>query len=84
MDYIEIEKEYFQNYVIGGSQGIDMYIQFKRQDTVWGDDLEIQAMSEIYNRAVELYAYSCEPMRTFHENNEEILKIPIKLSYHGN
>lgn len=36
-------------------------------DGVWGDDIELQALSEIYNRPIEIYAYNNEPMRTFHE-----------------
>lgn len=51
-------------------------------DGIWGDDVEIQALSEIYNRPIEIYLYSVKPMRTFHEvsyNRND----PIKLSYHG-
>jgi len=35
----------------------------------WGDDIELQALSEIYNRPIELFAYNLTPMRTFHETN---------------
>ena len=53
---------------------------------VWGDDIELQAMSEVYDRPIEIYAYRAEPMRTFHEeqNGQGNLKEPIRLSYHGN
>ena len=82
MDYIISEKEYFKDYIIGGdSKAVEAYVAKKRKNAVWGDDLEIQALSEIYDRPIEIYAYSREPMRTFHEQmgpNE-----PFKLSYHG-
>jgi len=82
MDYIELEKNFYKNYIIGGGSRFDEYLERKRKDGVWGDDLEIQALSEIYDRSIQIYAYSGEPMRTFHEvstNNQE----PIRLSYHG-
>jgi len=82
MDYIELEKNFYKNYIIGGGARFDEYLERKRKDGVWGDDLEIQALSEIYDRSIQIYAYSGEPMRTFHEvnsNNQE----PIRLSYHG-
>jgi OTU domain-containing protein 5 len=52
-------------------ESFEQYVQCKRQDKVWGDDIEIQALSEIYNRPIEIYAYSTEPMRTFHELDKE-------------
>ena len=55
----------------------------KREDGVWGDDVEIQALSEIYDRPIELYAYSKVPMRTFHESHGSEGTQPIRLSYHG-
>eukprot|EP01016_Furgasonia_blochmanni_P024276 TRINITY_DN2615_c0_g1_i7.p1 TRINITY_DN2615_c0_g1~~TRINITY_DN2615_c0_g1_i7.p1 ORF type:complete len:360 (-),score=51.03 TRINITY_DN2615_c0_g1_i7:1066-2145(-) len=82
MDYIDIEREYFKNYIIGGIAKIDDYLHRKRQDGVWGDDVEIQALSEIYGRPVEIYAYSAEPMRTFHESALTAVE-PMRISYHG-
>lgn len=81
MEYIQSEKEYFQNFIVGGQETFDAYIHRKLQNGVWGDDLEIQALSEIYNRPIEIYAYSNEPMRTFHEQEEG--NEPFRLSYHG-
>lgn len=51
-------------------------------DGCWGDDVELQAISELYNRPIEVYVNGSTPIKTFHEENE--LKItPIKLAYHG-
>lgn len=81
MEYILNDKEYFSSFIVGGLSQIESYVSRKRMNGVWGDDLEIQALSEIYNRPIEIYAYQVEPMRTFHESDggEE----PIRLSYHG-
>lgn len=61
-------------------------------DGVWGDDVELQALSEIYARPIEIYAYQSTPMRTFHEDSvgtdagaerKDHQEQPIRLSYHG-
>ena len=101
LEYIEMEEDFFKNFVVQGTnpKKFREYVIRKREDGVWGDDVEIQALSEIYNKSVEIYAYSAVPMRTFHENlnhnsmnnNQNLHNIsmnnyhdlPIKLSYHG-
>ena len=67
MDYIESEKEFFVQFIVGGELSFESYVERKRIDGVWGDDIELQAMSEIYDRPIEIYAYRAEPLRTFHE-----------------
>lgn len=86
MDYILACQDYFKDFIDTGIDGtIQSYCDRKRQDKVWGDDLEIEALSEIYGRPIEIYAYSSQPMRTFHESvqNEENPVQPIRVSYHG-
>ena len=39
-------------------------------------------MSEIYGKPIEIYSYSNQPMRTFHEHCDNMVE-PIRLSYHG-
>jgi OTU-like cysteine protease len=41
MEYISQEKEYFSNFIIGGQESFEAYILRKKQNSVWGDDLEI-------------------------------------------
>ena len=69
----------------------------KRTNGVWGDDIELQAMSEMYNRPIQIYLNSNTAMKTFHETNEGFKRIteddnqngekrsifPIRISYHG-
>lgn len=85
LDYIELEENFFRNYVVQGAiaSRFKDYISKKRKDGVWGDDIEIQALSEIYMCPIEIYAYSNTPMRTFHETSNKNLGEPIRLSYHG-
>lgn len=95
MEYIQTEKEYFKNFIEGNFED---YIARKRTNGEWGDDVEIQAMSEIYDRPIEIYAYDTKPMKTFHEQaessdqieyknaaGEKVVEtvIPFSLSFHG-
>lgn len=47
-------REYFTQFV---TEDIDSYVSRKRKNYVHGNHIEIQAISEIYNRPVELYSY---------------------------
>lgn len=52
------------------AQDFDEYINEKAKDGVWGDDPEIQACCELYNRPAEIWAYNQESgakqLKTFH------------------
>ena len=63
MDYMESEKEYFEPYVVGDMAAFMRYLRHKRCDGVWGDDPELQALCELYDRPAEVFAY--DPMCGF-------------------
>lgn len=81
LEYMSIEREYFFQFIEGGLSKFEEYLEHQRCDGAWGDDIEIQAMSEIYDRPFELYAYAARPMKTFHESSG--CGAPLRLSYHG-
>jgi hypothetical protein len=62
------------------AEPFEQYVERLQRDGEWGDHIEIQAMSEIYDRPVEIYAYGIQPMRTFKgpHNHDR----PLRLSYH--
>ena len=66
MQYIRHEHAFFQDYL---TEDIEQYAERNERDGIWGDDVEIQALSEIYARPIEIYATSAKPLRTFHEDN---------------
>lgn len=72
--------DFFSSYV---TENFQEYLNRKSFDHIHGNHLEIQALSELYNRPIEVYQYSMEPMNTFHgaykTDND-----PIRLSYHAN
>lgn len=47
-------RDYFEPYV---TEDFDKYVARKRTWYVHGNHLEIQAMSELYNRNIEVYCY---------------------------
>lgn len=58
-DYIYQNREYFAQFI---TEDITNYVNRKRQNHLHGNHIEIQAMSEMYNRPVELYCYEMTPM----------------------
>ncbi|XP_008215952.1 OTU domain-containing protein 5-B [Nasonia vitripennis] len=77
MDYIAANQEFFSHFV---AEDFSTYVDRKRQEYVHGNHIEMQAMSEMYNRSVELFCYSTEPINIFHGINKSDNE-PIRLSY---
>jgi OTU domain-containing protein 5 len=54
MDHMERQAQFYSQFVVGGATRFKEYIRLKRMDGVWGDDPEIQAICELYDRPVEV------------------------------
>lgn len=80
IDYMEKEREHFSQFV---TESFSAYCKRKRRDRVFGNDLEIQAMAEMYNRPIHIFCYGSEPKNIFQGSYETDLP-PIRLSYHRN
>ena len=65
VEYLEAETTYYKDFIPGGGDAFERYCNRMRRNGVWGDNLEIQAFFEIYQRPIEIYAYSDKPMKTF-------------------
>ncbi|MCD7447487.1 OVARIAN TUMOR DOMAIN-containing deubiquitinating enzyme 6 [Datura stramonium] len=74
----ERERDHFSQFI---TEGFTSYCKRKRRDKVYGNNVEIQALSEMYNRPIHIYSYSIEPMNTFHGSYNSDTP-PIRLSYH--
>jgi OTU domain-containing protein 5 len=81
MNYIESNSDYYAQYV---TEDFTEYVRRKRLIQVHGNHLEIQALSELYNRPIHIYCYSAEPINIFQNvtRSSSELSIPIRLSYH--
>eukprot|EP00940_MAST-03C_sp_MAST-3C-sp2_P000069 g69.t1 len=64
----------------------DEYVSEMSRDGTWGDDPEITAMCELYDRPAEIYVYDstagAKLMKTFHETRRRA-RVPLRLSYYG-
>ncbi|XP_050068982.1 OTU domain-containing protein 5-B [Anopheles maculipalpis] len=78
MDYIYKNREYFAQFV---TEDITDYVERKRANHVHGNHIEIQAMSEMYNRSVELYCYQTKPTNIFNSDQLNNGNEPFRLSY---
>lgn len=80
MDYMVKNVDYFSQYV---TEDFETYVTRKRMDHIHGNHVEMQALSEMYNRTMELYHYSVDPINIIRgglsTDNE-----PIRISYHKN
>ncbi|XP_033100476.1 OTU domain-containing protein 5-like [Anneissia japonica] len=80
MDYMMKNADYFSQFV---TEDFTTYINRKRLNDCHGNHVEMQAMSEMYNRNIEVFVYSLEPINTFHGINVTG-NAPIRVSYHRN
>ncbi|KAF6165840.1 hypothetical protein GIB67_012737 [Kingdonia uniflora] len=78
IDYMERERDHFSQFI---TEGFTAYCKRKRRDKVYGNNAEIQALSEMYNRPIHIYSYSTEPINIFHGSYNTDTP-PIRLSYH--
>ena len=87
VDYMECDAPFFSQFVEGGLSGFSLYLAAKRMNSCWGDDPEIQALSEIYARPIEIWAYDsaagARKLRTFHETSVFKSRPAMRLSYYG-
>ena len=87
MRYIDGEAAYFRAFVVGD---FDAYVTRMCQPGEWGDHLEIQALSEVYDMPIEIYAYSTHPLRTYSRQDGSegagvvggVRRSMMRLSYH--
>ncbi|KAG8644772.1 hypothetical protein MANES_11G164000v8 [Manihot esculenta] len=77
-DDLERERDHFSQFI---TEGFTFYCKRKRRDKVYGNNVEIQALSEMYNRPIHIYSYSTEPINIFHGSYSTDTP-PIRLSYH--
>lgn len=75
------DKEHFSQFIT--DEPFDQYIRRKRRDGVHGNNPEIQAASELFNRPIEVFVAEkgATPLNIFHAEYKT-QDAPIRLSYH--
>jgi OTU domain-containing protein 5 len=78
------ERDFYSQYI---SEDFDSYISRKRKDRVYGNHVELQAISELYNRRIEIFDVEefvrrpdSKPRNLFQNDYKGA---PIRLSYHN-
>mmetsp|Transcript_14662 Transcript_14662/g.21575 ORF Transcript_14662/g.21575 Transcript_14662/m.21575 type:complete len:501 (-) Transcript_14662:77-1579(-) len=81
LDHMAKDEEHFSHFVTG--EAFADYIERKRQDGVHGNNPEIQAISELFNRPVEVFTpdNGATPLNIF-QTEYKTADVPIRLSYH--
>jgi OTU domain-containing protein 5 len=84
--YMQANALWFRNFVVGDPAEFDQYIEHICTNAVWGDDPEIQALCELYDRPAEIWSYDpvsgAKKLRVFHSSRVDS-RPPIRLSYYG-
>lgn len=55
MDYMEKNRDHYEQFVDGD---FEAYVAHKRQNRTFGNHLELQAISEMFNRPIEIFAHN--------------------------
>jgi len=79
MNYMEKERDHYSQFI---TEDFGDYIARKRQDGVFGNHLELQAIAEMYNRPVYIYTIDERPLNIFQGMYDPTTNSPIRLSYH--
>eukprot|EP00049_Salpingoeca_infusionum_P018561 m.357785 g.357785 ORF g.357785 m.357785 type:complete len:400 (-) comp17939_c0_seq1:1396-2595(-) len=79
IEYMRANRAHFAPFV---STDFDEYLRIKSLPSTHGNHLEIEAMSEMYGRKIEIYAYNRVPINTFQGHRSS--QAPIRISYHNN
>lgn len=79
--YIASERNYFEQFI---AEPFEEFLSRIQREGEWGDDVEIEALSEIFDCRVEIYAsHNNSFMRTFHETCGAKWLHPVRLQYEG-
>lgn len=81
LDFMSRDREHFSQFIT--DEPFEQYIGRKRQDGVHGNNPEIQAISELFNRPIEVFVpeNGAAPLNIFHAEYKT-QDAPIRLSYH--
>uniref|UniRef100_A0A7E4W9I2 ubiquitinyl hydrolase 1 n=1 Tax=Panagrellus redivivus TaxID=6233 RepID=A0A7E4W9I2_PANRE len=85
IEYISRNRDHFSQFI---TEDFEAYIARKKDPSSHGNHVELQAISEIYGRQIEIYEYDTKPVITFHPITVDANVVgehpPLMLSYHGN
>lgn len=84
VDYIEYNNEFYSPFI---DMDFNEYCNNRRKSGIFGDDVELTALCQLYRRNIEIYTYDInndyKPMilKTFTPDEISTYKSPIRLEY---
>ena len=78
MEYMLKNSDYFAQFV---TEEFSKYVSRKSRDCCYGNHLEMQALSEMFNRNIEVYQFKKPPIVFYSPDATD--NDPMRLSYHG-
>ena len=80
MKHMIAEREHYEPFL---AEDFDLYIERKSKLGVYGNNAELQAIGELFNRPIEVYRDDCvDAVNLFHDAFRDA-NAPLRLSYHG-
>lgn len=79
-DYLDKEREFFQNYCF--DESLDQRLTRMRRLGTWGDNIELQALSELFKCSIEVYYLNNWPVMIYSSRHEAVK--PVRLYYRNN
>jgi OTU domain-containing protein 5 len=80
MDYMVKERDHFSQFI---TEDFDAYITRKREDKCYGNNVEMQAFTEVFGRPIEVYSGRGDAPMNIFNGSYTTDNPPILLSYHG-
>jgi len=80
MDYMIKERDHFSQFI---TEDFDAYISRKREDKCYGNNVEMQAFTEVFGRPIEVYSGRGDAPINIFNGSYTTDNPPILLSYHG-
>ena len=68
LDYIEQNSQYYKNLI--GSQNFSSYVAQKRKPGIWADNIEMHALSRLFNVVIVIYIANQVPIRIYSSNGK--------------
>jgi len=75
---MERERDHFSQFV---TEDFSTYLERKRKDATFGNHLELQALSELYHRQIQIFTVDDNPINMF-QDSYKTEYTPFQLSYH--
>lgn len=58
VEFIREHREDFEPFIVGYGMNFEPYLELMKRENEWGGNMEMQAMSRLYQHNIEIHSYS--------------------------